>query len=457
MVLLMFFEAVYFGHFLSFYTMQLEPPKRLMDIMSVIKCWNQVDGDKISARRDVMFEDYKDDVLSRKLWKNPSIRGEHGEAKIEIIQGSKVHKQRRFHLHGTKAVALQKIIECNLHEFGWLEGCMSSEWCSVPFTVPKPPPGDRSSIDAWRLVVDYRALNPATVPDAHPLPYIEEEIAKRAKGKLFTVLDSRHGFHQMPLPKEDRHLTAMCTPCGTVQWTVMPMGLKNVPSMFQKMMETVFFQKHKALGLQEFCSLYIDDLLIATPLGKNFDGCLKLHEQQVRKVLEVLRQEKLVCGFKKGKMFLQSVEFCGSVLEDETRRPAPGKMAALQRWERPKTITQLRAFLGCCNFYHEFLPLYANYSGPLTELLKVQKVEGKKGSQVNLKWTPECEEAFTGLKEALANVVTLKTSRLDGRPFYIRTDASRYAIGATIEQVENEGHHHPLAFWSRKLTTRQRN
>ena len=67
-------------------------------------------------------------------------------------------------------------------------------------------------------------------------------------------------------------------------------------------------------------------------------------------------------------------------------------------WERPKTITQLRAFLGCYNYYHGFLPLYAKYSRPLTELLKVGKVEGKKGSQVKLKWTLECEEAFTDLK-----------------------------------------------------------
>ena len=144
--------------------------RRLVDIMSVIKCGNQVDGDKISARRDAVFEDYKDDVLSGKLWKNPPIRFENGKAKIKIIQGSKVHKKRPFYLHGTKADALRKIIERNLYEFGWLEGCMSSEWCSAPFTVPKPPPADQSRIDAWRLVVDYRALNAATVPDAHPLP-----------------------------------------------------------------------------------------------------------------------------------------------------------------------------------------------------------------------------------------------------------------------------------------------
>ena len=156
-------------------------------------------------------------------------------------------------------------------------------------------------------------------------------------------------------------------------------------------------------------------------------------------------------------MYLQSVEFSGPNLEDGTRRPAPGKIAALQLWERPKTIMQLRAFLGCCNYYDEFLTLYAKYSGPLTESLKVSKVEGKKGSQVQLKWTPECEGAFTGLKEAQPLVVTLKTPRLDGRHFYIPTDTSCYAISATIEQVDNERHHEPLAFWSRKLTTRQQN
>ena len=62
---------------------------KLVDRMSVIQCGNQVDGDKISARRDAVFDDYKDDVLSGKLWKKFPIRCENGDDKIEIIQGSK--------------------------------------------------------------------------------------------------------------------------------------------------------------------------------------------------------------------------------------------------------------------------------------------------------------------------------------------------------------------------------
>ena len=112
-----------------------------------------------------------------------------------------MHKQRPFYLHGTKADALRKIFERNLYEFGWLEGCMSSEWCSAPFTVPKPPPADQSSIDAWRLVVDYRALNAATVPDAHPLPLIEKEIAARAKASSLLCWICAMAFIRCPFER----------------------------------------------------------------------------------------------------------------------------------------------------------------------------------------------------------------------------------------------------------------
>ena len=87
-----------------------------------------------------------------------------------------------------------------------------------------------------------------------------------------------------------------------------------------------------------------------------------------------------------------------------------------------------------------------NLLPPLTELLKVGRDAGKAGSKVRVKWTDECEEAFHHLKATLCEVATLHVPKFD-RPFYIRTDASRYAIGAVLEQVdEATGDHYPLAF-----------
>ena len=94
---------------------------------------------------------------------------------------------------------------------------MTSEWCCAPFTVPKPPPPEQNSIDGWRMVVDFCNWNAETKADLHPLPLGEEEVVKSAKGKLFSVLELRHGFHQMPLTKSCRPLTCMCSPVGPVQ------------------------------------------------------------------------------------------------------------------------------------------------------------------------------------------------------------------------------------------------
>ena len=101
------------------------------------------------------------------------------------------------------------------------------------------------------------------------------------------------------------------------------------------------------------------------------------------------------------------------------------------------------------------MPNDAKIAAPLTELLKVARDAGKAGSKVRVKWTDECEEAFHHLKAALCEVATLHVPKLD-KPFYIRTDASRYAIRAVPEQVdEATGIHYPLAFWSRKLAPRR--
>ena len=185
---------------------------------------DQVDTELCCQKRENLFGEGKDTTLSGKLGRNSPVCGQFGEAFIELPEAYKAKEQRPYENEGQKHEILRKIIERNLREFGWLEGCMTRKWCCAPFTVLKPPPADQSTIDGWRMVVDFRNPNAETKADSHPLPLIEGDIAKRARGRLFSVLDLCHGFHEMPLRKNSRPLTCMCTPCGPVQWTVMPMG-----------------------------------------------------------------------------------------------------------------------------------------------------------------------------------------------------------------------------------------
>ena len=88
----------------------------------------------------------------------------------------------------------------------------------------------------------------------------------------------------------------------------------------------------------------------------------------------------------KWKLFVKEVEFCGHILGGGARRPAPGKQRAIEKWELPKTVTALRAFLGFTNYYSAYVKDYAKVVTRLMEKLKVPREVGKKGSTAKIIW-----------------------------------------------------------------------
>lgn len=111
------------------------------------------------------------------------------------------------------------------------------------------------------------------------------------------------------------------------------MGLKNGNAMFQRMMEWVLREHENA-------DPYVDDIIVGS-LGDTWEELLENHERDLVAVLERLEKEKLVVEVKKLSLFMQEVEFCGHILREGRRSPAPGKLLALQKWELLQTVTQL--------------------------------------------------------------------------------------------------------------------
>ena len=87
-------------------------------------------------------------------------------------------------------------------------------------------------------MVDYRGLNAQTQHDSYTLPLIEDMLQKQHRRRIFTVIDLKHGYHQMPLAEESRACTAMSTPLGPLQWKVMPMGATNAMRLFSECWRT---------------------------------------------------------------------------------------------------------------------------------------------------------------------------------------------------------------------------
>ena len=134
--------------------------------------------------------------------------------------------------------------------------------------------------------------------------------------------------------------------------------------------------------MEEVARPYFDDILMGTRREPGMDdaGLRQRHAKDVREVMLLLEKDKWVADRAKARMFMKRVEFCGHVLGGGKRIPAPGKLAAVQQWQLPTTVTALRAFLGLCNYYAGYVRMFAELAAPLMEKLKA-------GSKHQLDWT----------------------------------------------------------------------
>ena len=406
--------------------------------------------------RAKLHQDYDGKVLRKEVIPDPPERGQYGMAYIPLKPDAQPKRQKPYVFFGEKEEALRKITQEWIDK-GYIERPTGKncEWLSQAFAVPK-----KSTTFPWRGVVDMRGPNSQTASCNYPLPCIEDILVRQGKNFMFSVLDLRQAFHQQPLHPDSRPITSTITPLGIFQWKVNVMGLKNASVQFQRMMDEVL------RSVADIAQCYIDDIIIGTWVEEGED-LLEKHNKYIRKVLDVLGENKLVADLTKCKFFVPEVEFCGHILGGGVRRPAPGKLLAIHKWEVPTNITELRAFLGFTNYYARYIDNYSKVVACLQEKLKVPRNEGKKGSKKAITWTEEDQKTFEELRRILSSKLELQRVNPD-KPFVLRVDASKYAIGATLEQLVDEMRNPtiedvrqqktvPVAFMSRKLAKEQRN
>ena len=171
---------------------------------------------------------------------------------IRLTPGAKPVMKRPYRLSTAQRQDAEAQIRSGIQE-GWIQPS-SSAWGTAILMVPKKD-------GTWRMCVDYRDLNALTVPDAYPLPRIDDMLHRLGRATYFTKLDLQSGYHQIWMEPEDREKTAFRVNDPVdghchFEWRVMPFGLKNAPPTFQRYMTLIMNP------CADCCLVYMDDLLV---------------------------------------------------------------------------------------------------------------------------------------------------------------------------------------------------
>ena len=277
-----------------------------------------------------------------------------------------------------------------------------------------------------RMVVDFRKLNKITKLIKYPLPLIDDQIDRLGGQMYFISLDLKSGFYQIPVHPDSIEKTAFITPDGHWEFLRMAMGLANSPAIFQRAMNEVL------KGTR--ATIYIDDVLLAV---KDVEEGFK----ELKLVLQAFEKYNLTLNLEKCEFFRTKIDYLGKEISIEGVRPGMRKTQAIMETPDPKTVKQVRQFLGLAGYFRKFIQNFARKVAPLTNLLR---------KNVSWQWAAEQSNAVREIKEILSTrpLLAIFDPELQTE---VHTDASCIRLGAILIQ-KSEKEKRVVAYYSRKTS-----
>ncbi|UYV62759.1 K02A2.6-like [Cordylochernes scorpioides] len=296
----------------------------------------------------------------------------------------------------------------------------SSEWCSPMVLVAKPS-------GKLRICVDLSILNKNILREIHPIPVVEHTLAQLKGAKLFTKLDANSGFWQIPLSSESSALTTFITPFGRFRFKRLPFGISSAPEIFQKRMGQILE------GL-EGTLCHMDDIMV-------YGSCQEEHDKRLETVLTRVSKSGLTLNKDKCKFAVTTIKFLGHQIGPNGIQVDPKRKRAILEFPKPRSVKELKQFLGMVNFSARFVPNLAEIAHPMNKLLS------KKEEWI---WGDDQDRAFDQIKKNLTSAQGLALYD-PSLPITVSADASSFGLGAVIWQTK-DGLRQVIAYASRTLS-----
>jgi len=348
--------------------------------------------------------------------------------KIELVAGAQPVKDRHYPL----SPAMQQVVWDEVDKMlaiGVIEES-NSPWSNRTTVLRRP--------DKNRFCLDARKLNTLTIKDAYPLPSIEGILSRVDQTYFISSVDLKFAFWQIELDEESKACTAFTVPGRPLyQFVMMPFGLCNAAQRLCRLMDKVI-----PTELRSNVFVYLDDLLIIAP---DFET----HIEYLNRVAECLKAANLTIGLKKSQFCFKSLKYLGFIICGGTLRTDPARVTAIEQIPVPRSVREVRAFLGTTGWYRRFIRNFASLAVPLTDALK-----SRSGRKFVL--SEEAVKSVQELKRAMTTAPVLVHADFKKR-FYVQCDASHAGVGAVLFQLDESEHERPIAYFSAKLNKHQVN
>ena len=264
---------------------------------------------------------------------------------------------------------------------------------------------------------------------------IDDLLQEVGESHYISTLDNTSGYWQIPVHPDSKDKTAFITHRGLYHWNVLSFGLKNAGATFQKTVNHIL-KPHMS-----YAKAYIDDTSVHS-------GTWDDHLFHLDQVLTAFENAGMTLKLRKCKFGMSKVKYVGHIIGSGTVEADTSRIEAILNIPVPQTKKLWRSFIGMANYYRAYIPNMSQILIPLTNLTKNNR-------PLKPVITDEVISAFDLVKKALCSPQVLHTACFD-RDFIIQTDASEYAVGACLTQLDDEGLEHPIAFASYKFSDTQR-
>jgi len=271
------------------------------------------------------------------------------EFAIDLVPGTSHISIVPYRMSGSELGELKKQLE-ELLEKQFIRPSVSP-W-GAPVLLVKKKDG------CMRLCVDYRQLTKVTIKNRYPLLRIDDLMDQLVGAEVFSKIDLRLGYHQIRVKVEDISKTAFRTRYGHYEYSVMPFGVSNAPGVFMEYMNKIFHPL-----LDRFVVVFIDDILVYSKSEEE-------HVEHLRMVLRVLKENQLCAKLSKCEFWLREVSFLGHVISKGGIVVDPSKVDVVLQWESPKSIFEIRSFLGLVGYYRRFIEGFPKLALLLTQLTR---------------------------------------------------------------------------------------